>query len=95
MVSSCLRPPHVLLGELVRAEGEFLFREVGPFGEELGAFGLAPVQKNTFQPVDDGKDDALLFVGFEFAAQAFGRFPDLVGEIVEFGFIEGKGHRRD
>jgi len=34
----------------------------------------------------------LVVVGLELAAQALGRLPDLVGEVVEFGFVEREGH---
>ncbi len=53
---------------------------------------MAPVNQNTLEPADndDGQDDALIFVGLELAGQALSGFPDVGGEIVEFGYLERK-----
>ena len=74
--------------------GEFLLGELGPLGQDLGALGLAPGQQHALQPPDDDdrQDDALVLVGLELAAQPLGGLPDVAGEVVEFGFVEGKGH---
>ena len=61
----------------------------------MGFFALAPLDQHAFQAPDDdnGQDDRLVFVGFELAAQAFGGFPNFVGEIVEFGLVECGCHK--
>ena len=76
--------------EFLDEPGEFLLGERGPFGQHLGALGLAPGQQHALQPADDddGQDDALVLVSLELAAQALGRFPDIAGEVVEFGLVE-------
>ena len=74
--------------------GEFLLGELGPLGQHLGALLLPPVDQHALQPADDddGQDDVLIFVSLELAAQPLGGFPDVAGEVVEFGFVQGKGH---
>jgi hypothetical protein len=58
--------------------GKFFLGELGPLGEHLGAFLLAPVDQHAFQAADDddGQDDVLVLVRLELAAQPLGRFPD-------------------
>ncbi len=48
------------------------------------------------QPPDDhdGQDDALVFVSLELAAQPLCGFPDVAGQVIELGFVEGKGHEK-
>ena len=38
------------------------------------------------------QDNALVFVRLELTPQPLGRFPDVAGEIVEFGLVESEGH---
>ena len=68
---------------------------LGRFASTSARFVLAPVDQHALQPADDddGQDDALVFVGLELAAQPLGGFPDVAGEVVELGFVEGKRHR--
>jgi hypothetical protein len=63
---------------------------LGPILQHLGGLWRPPVNQHAFQTAndDDGQDDALVFVGFELAAQALGGFPDVGSEIVELGFVE-------
>jgi predicted hotdog family 3-hydroxylacyl-ACP dehydratase len=62
---------------------------------DLGGFVFSPLNQHALQPAnhDDRQDNVPVLVGLELAAQAFGRFPDLVGEVVKLGLVEGKGHR--
>ena len=59
-------------------------------GEHFLAHLLAPLDEHALQPADDDdrQDDVLVLVGLELATQALGGLPDLVGEVVELGFVE-------
>ena len=90
------------VGEVRLADFEFLHQLVQLGGLECGTLAadlfthlLAPLDEHTFQPADDDdrQDDVLVLVGLELAAQALGRLPDFVGEVVELGFVEGEQRR--
>jgi hypothetical protein len=51
---------------------------------------LAPLDKDAFEASehDDGKDDVLVFICLELAAQSLGGFPNLVGKIIELRFVD-------
>lgn len=70
---------------------------VGQKGLDLAVDGplvLTPLDQNALQAADpdDRQDDILILVGPELTAQALGGFPDFVSEVVEFGFVQRKGH---
>ena len=73
---------------------EFLFGKLGALRQDLGRLVLTPLDEHALEAAyhDDGQDDVLVLVGLELAAQPFGRLPDVTGEIVEFGLVQGKGH---
>jgi hypothetical protein len=69
--------------------GKLLLGELGPVLRYFGGIRHTPVNQNTLEPADsdDGQGDALIFVGLEFAGQALSGFPDVGGEILEFGML--------
>ena len=73
---------------------EFLFGKFGTLRADLASLILTPLDEDALQAAyhNDGQDDVLVLVGLELAAQPFGRLPDVTGEIVELGFVQGKGH---
>jgi len=81
--------------EILHQLGEFLLSELGPLAAYLGRLVFAPLDQHALQAADhdDRQDNALVFVGFELAAQPLGRLPDLVGKVVELGLIQSKRHR--
>ena len=89
--------PVGLVGERGRAGlqaldqlGQFLLGQLGPLGQHLGRLVLAPLDQHALQAADhdDRQDDVLVLVGLELAAQPLGGLPDLVGEVVELGFVQ-------
>ena len=68
-------------------------RKLGAVFQHLSGLLLPPVNEHTLQPADDDdrKDDALIFVRLELAAQPLCGFPDVRGEIVELGLVERLG----
>jgi hypothetical protein len=75
--------------------GELRLGDLGPVGEYLRSLPLAPVDQHAFQAADDDdrQDHALVFVGLELAPQPLGRFPNIAGQVVQLGFVQGKGHQ--
>ena len=70
--------------------GEFLLGELGALGEHLRSLFLPPVDQHTLQAANhnDGQDDVLILISFKLATQPFGRFPNLVGEVIELRFVQ-------
>src|SRR3990172_627824 len=69
--------------------------DVRPFLTNLFGLLFPPVNQDTFQPPynNDGQYNALIFIGLKFTAQPLGRFPDFIGKVVQFSFIQYRCHR--
>jgi len=74
---------------------QLLLGQLGPLGKHLGRLVLTPLDQYAFKTADhdDRQDNALVLVGLELAAQPLGGFPDVAGEVVELGLVQGKEHR--
>ena len=76
--------------ELFDQLGQFLIRTVGSLGPDPRHLRLAPWDQHALQPPDDddGQDNVLVFVRLELSPQTLGGFSNLVGEVVELGFVQ-------
>lgn len=74
--------------------GQLFPRQFRPSGQNFGLLLLPPGDQEALQAADhdDRQNHILVFLRLELAAQPFSGFPDVAGQVVEFGFFEGKGH---